>query len=132
SDGIAGIARQDRFQRDRGDAEPEQAAVVAADAVDLQGSVIVQRERSVGYELEQPRLQARQAVVQPDDFAPQPELAGGQLHDLPQRVDAGAAQVVAVTDGGAVLQRDDKGACHVSYIYRCETAVGAGEGKQVR
>jgi predicted aminopeptidase len=103
--------------------------VLPADAVHLQGEVVVVGEGLARHALEDARLQPRGEVGQADDALAHSELPGGVLHQLAQAEHPGAAQLVVPAVGPAVLEAAQHRLGHVADVHRSETALGAGQGE---
>ena len=120
-------------ERRRRDAERREAAI-GTDAVAQQRAVVVGRKRLARQEVHDRGLHACERVGAAAGSVPAPDGIGGAAHELGQRQDLGAAQVVARAIRRIAVARigqaTHEGLDDVTDIDRCETRAGARQRHQ--
>src|SRR5437016_2187508 len=130
---LAGLAGKMRApeHRLRDDAEPA-ATVVAAYGIDAERAEVVECKGLPGQHAHHQALQPRDRIGQRHDPAGQTRNPGRQAHDLLERHDLGAAQLVDLTGAGVHAERAQERFGDVVHADRCEARPRARQRQNAR
>src|SRR5437588_140838 len=130
---LAGLAGKMRAleQRLRDDAESA-ATVVAAYGIDRERAEVVECKGLPGQHAHHQALQPRDRIGQRHDPAGQTRNPGRQAHDLLERHDLGAAQLVDLTGAGVHAERAQERFGDVVHADRCEARPRARQRHNAR